>query len=44
MTYNSLQVQYESLVDMVPSLTEEEKSRFMPGIKRLGNFDGCREL
>ena len=27
MTYNSLQVQYESLVDMVPSLTEEEKKQ-----------------
>ena len=38
MTYNSLQVQYESLVDMVPSLTEEEKKQIYAWDKEAREF------
>ena len=38
MTYNSLQVQYESLVDMVPSLTEEEKKQIYAWYKEAREF------
>lgn len=38
MTYNSLQVQYESLVDMIPSLTDEEKKQVYAWYKEAREF------
>lgn len=38
MTYNSLQVQYESLVDMIPTLTDEEKKQVYAWYKEAREF------
>lgn len=38
MTYNSLKVQYESLCDMIPSLTEEEKAQVYAWYKEAREF------